>query len=468
MPEKAPPNPVYPATPFYNLGAKTTPQNPEVLRLKEAAHGLAEAGLIEANQLNGVYLRVMNNTTETPAEQKAAEDGLRALQARTFPLSAYEAENGQVQVSTTFFPPANTININEQQITSLLPGLSRDDNMRGAFFHELGHAVVPQEKLQALVQQVLNEHAAGDLETSHRVMAAVSPACEGKNLSVVLGEMYADTFEGLAALATDGKEAALRDIDANLQLRHNELDRSILANAMNENSNPTRVGDHHTTEALHLLRAAVSNGEAEKALSQGLGHELALEVTAQGYLREYENTRLADMNPHYFDGERLVPGLPDGVTREDLLVAEAKSPTMCQGSTGMTVLLPKGYLTEFEAAGGDIGGSARVGSGELAGHDLVVVAGTTLPLYAPEQDKPVAQYQGRSADITYLAQHVEHMESAKEAGIEHQRLHEAPLDPAQAEDSEPRKDSQSTRDRVEHEAAAAQEQVEAEAASMDM
>ncbi|MBC8737051.1 hypothetical protein F6X40_09540 [Paraburkholderia sp. UCT31] len=340
------------STPFYRLDDASEVANPELANLKQTTVELVRAGFIDQKDIDGLSARLQDTHEVTPADKRHEEAAQATTTSAHNALTAAEAKVHATLTISGYVDVARAINMNEEQTSEIAAdALGEKGALKAAFLHELGHATLPADKLMKEVFDSVKESGQHlPAAEAARLRAATEPHSRADDLSTLVKEMYADAFSTSATYVVSGTKDAEKVIGAFQDARAREYGQTLSA-VHAEHGSDTFVENHHTTEMLNILDQKFKSGEAQKAIDSGHAHEMLIDVVAKGYVREYENTRFSDLNVHHIENGKLESGLPQGVTREQVLLEDARHPMAGPEMSAMTVLVPTETVKGMDGKG---------------------------------------------------------------------------------------------------------------------
>lgn len=318
-PEAGEPSPFYPV-----LGSQQA-ANPEVARMSQMVSQLVDKGFIDSHDAQKLEFRVLS------AQEPLSSDAIKTEQA----LLAKQGPSAEPSDSH-FNREHQSITVQEKQIPHF--DMSAKEGSQTIFLHELGHGIQNAEDVPKLLSEVAahKDPASPESQLLNANTGVLGKEHLADNIrwGVLAGEMYADCFEVAATAQLQGREAALQNLDKVAATRTMDArdftNRASKELAQNEGIAKIKAAqyleNHHTSKALDVMRDKLQNGELDHINSSEQRNHIIADAVAKGFVEEYQQVRMAELNVYHDKDGKLAQGLPEGVSTTAFLAAEIQNP----------------------------------------------------------------------------------------------------------------------------------------------
>jgi hypothetical protein len=314
---------------------------------------LVEKGYISGRELDKMEMAILDKES---VRERAGHALHEISRAAGIPFSLPKPSNIE---SSAYDSATEKVYISKQESKLVFPSHDTATATAEVFSHELGHFLsrgkllaVVDHGVKALEQQGGKEGALASqfIKVPEKYLKTNSPdfsslhdstgatgiigrslgeGGSGATWAGAAAEMYGDCMAIAAEKAVHGNEAAIK-FGNEFSVRRDQLNQEFIgkamqaAGAMEKLQGPFYGETHHTTAAVDHFVAAIKDGRLDAVRSPGQLDALIGESIAKGLVEEYTKVRVAELNLHQVKDGVAVPGLPDGISEEAVLLAELK------------------------------------------------------------------------------------------------------------------------------------------------
>lgn len=342
------------AVSYYGLNSETCQKGSTLELACNRAHALVSKGYIDGADLDKLEVAMLDKES---ARERAGHALHQISSAAGLPFYIDEPTNDG---SSVFNQDTHRVTVSKQQSHAMLPSREASSATTAVFSHELGHFLTKDKLLEVVDKgvQAIENQGGPDAVLARRFIDVPEKYLkgeqrqpekfndqtgesgligrhigEGGNGATWVGaasEMYGDCLAIAAVKAEHGNEAALtlaHEFGARRDQHHQEYLTAAqgVANGAKNIDVPFYGATHHTTAAVDQFIGAIKDGRLDAVKTPGQLDALIGEAVAKGLIAEYSQVRGAELNLWQVKDGVAVPGLPEGISKESLLIAELKT-----------------------------------------------------------------------------------------------------------------------------------------------
>jgi len=390
---------------YHSLSKAECTMDANAERLSQRAHAMVRAGYIQEQDLQGVEVAV----TALQSANALASERFHALAES---VSGVEQFKPALPDTSVFQGGYGSSKINVHEDEAILSIGNRPEPVVEVFSHELGHWLARNKSASMLQEGARNIVALGGAEAAlvekllpidtltperladpRSILGQEIGQGSGRSISglSLVHEMQADILSIAAEHAEFGKAAALATAYELINFRRVEQISGLAEHTELLREGPVDAREirftsaHHTTLAVQEFAARVEAGDLDKVKTPAQFDKLVGETVTLALVKEYAQSRAAELNVHHIEDGRVVPGLPPELSMVDVLAAEmltnlrhpVGAPTILVTAEESKRLPPDAQLAELNVLG-------RISGGDLAVFHLSTKApdGVLLPAIA--------------------------------------------------------------------------------------